>query len=1446
MQCVFAQSPEDANLDITQTVIPASPTVAALEQYAAIPVSKHTGVPNISIPLGAIQGKSISVPIQLSYHASGVKVSDYGSWVGLGWSLQGGGVISRSVNGLPDENLNGGYWNTNNPIPIWANLEETPSTLSYLNTYYTRVFGGLEDTEPDVFTLIYPEGSATFMINKEGEVVFFPYKNIKIQLVKIANNKIASFEVTAPSGNRYIFAEKEETVVLPDVGNPRYYTSAWALTEIIAPNGLERIRLTYASESYVMGETKTFTDYYKTSVIHNSCQTPPPSINSSTVSISGKRLTSIENILTGDKAVFIPKATSRSDLSGMHQLSEVHFYKKTRLTKEWELDFQAFGGAANSRPKLKNLTEKGQNGAVKPPYVFDYNNQGLPTVDDLGIDHWGYYTGRNEWTALPQTFVPLSNQVISIAGANRAADDSPSAMYMKMGMLTKINYPMGGFFSFEYEPHDYGVNQQGLPVNNEYLQDESVDLDCEGCGIDNISFTPNYTGYARINYWFSCSSCSNGSIPMESPVFDIKKGNIRIYGKTPNQTYPSQGEEWIRIDAGQTYTLVVESLGSPAIAGKVKVDIHYQSLVSTVVSSHNSKIERAGGLRIKKITRNDGLDTQKDIVQNFTYRMQNDNDRSSGVLIKKPEYHHSYNAVSQSNIIPVGNNNVPGYYLYQVCPFIRRTANQTMRSTSSGGGHLYYKEVLEELGDGSQGYTRTKYKNYPYSVGSNSHPFPQRKPDGHKFGLVEHIETYSSGDKLLHKQDYIYAESTSKNSIIDFKVANRVSSSHPSVYDSYRYNRREFESRPFYLTQKTITSYDENGQNPQIQTVDYTYNDDHLNPVVVETENSDGVTYINKTKYPSEYVSRTVDVSSTAIKKLKEQHRHNIPIETTQWRQEVGGSPELIHGKIQTYETLNSGLVVPKATYIAELTNLLPLSNYSASSVNPTTGFVIDNIYQQRGELTGHDDYGNVLGFQKTNDNINSLIWGYDNMLPTLRASNAHHSEIGYTSFEKGDETNWTISTTSTRTNGKVGAFAMQTTEQFPFGRVFNVDGQDKKYKFSAWVKTTDATYSYLVLRTCAAPNDATFPDANVAPSYVQTGFTTTNGEWQLVEVEIDLEAIRQAVGVSLTQTLEIHAYLWNPYQKTIELDAVRFHPSDAFVQAYDYDENTYLPIAMEGVSRLHSTYYYDDFQRLSHVKDFEGNILAANEYHYKGTGSIENYVKTQALRVEGKTTLADLVGLPLDQLTESYQYLDGLGRPIQSVGKGQSPSQKDVVSFNEYDVYGRQSKSYLPFVNSLNNTGSFNSNPITLAQNFYSNEVAAESQSAYAFSETVFEASPMNRPKEQSSPGNGWQLVGNYIVSHTIRSTYGHNVANEVLQLEAQTATVGYHHANTLTKTEVINTKGVKSIRYMDKLGRTILVKQQVSPSVWTNTYTLYNDFGNVQAIITPLAVETMQQLGN
>src|SRR5450432_1783014 len=85
------------------TVTIASPTAASLGKYADIPVSYHTGIPQINIPLYTVKAGSLELPLGLSYHASGLKVSETLSWVGGGWSLDAGGVITRTVMGLPDE-----------------------------------------------------------------------------------------------------------------------------------------------------------------------------------------------------------------------------------------------------------------------------------------------------------------------------------------------------------------------------------------------------------------------------------------------------------------------------------------------------------------------------------------------------------------------------------------------------------------------------------------------------------------------------------------------------------------------------------------------------------------------------------------------------------------------------------------------------------------------------------------------------------------------------------------------------------------------------------------------------------------------------------------------------------------------------------------------------------------------------------------------------------------------------------------------------------------------------------------------------------------------------------------------------------------------------------------------------------------------------------------------
>ncbi len=83
-------------------VLPLPPQAAALARYAEYPVSHTTGIPDISIPVYAIDLGGFTLPVSLSYHASGARPDEVPTCVGLGWALNAGGMRSRTILGAPD------------------------------------------------------------------------------------------------------------------------------------------------------------------------------------------------------------------------------------------------------------------------------------------------------------------------------------------------------------------------------------------------------------------------------------------------------------------------------------------------------------------------------------------------------------------------------------------------------------------------------------------------------------------------------------------------------------------------------------------------------------------------------------------------------------------------------------------------------------------------------------------------------------------------------------------------------------------------------------------------------------------------------------------------------------------------------------------------------------------------------------------------------------------------------------------------------------------------------------------------------------------------------------------------------------------------------------------------------------------------------------------------
>ena len=126
-----------------------APNAAALGKYGDYSVSNFTGVPDISIPIYTIKEGPLSLPIGISYHASGIKVGEMASWVGAGWSCNAGGIISRTVQGIYDEHSYGYF---NNATLLETRINQASGNPGLNGQLSLDIASGALDGEPDIFS----------------------------------------------------------------------------------------------------------------------------------------------------------------------------------------------------------------------------------------------------------------------------------------------------------------------------------------------------------------------------------------------------------------------------------------------------------------------------------------------------------------------------------------------------------------------------------------------------------------------------------------------------------------------------------------------------------------------------------------------------------------------------------------------------------------------------------------------------------------------------------------------------------------------------------------------------------------------------------------------------------------------------------------------------------------------------------------------------------------------------------------------------------------------------------------------------------------------------------------------------------------------------------------------------------------------------------------------
>ncbi|MEM9665209.1 MAG: DUF6443 domain-containing protein [Bacteroidota bacterium] len=738
-----------------------TPTAASLGKFGEHPVSLYTGAPSISVPLFDVEGYTLSLPVTLNYHASGVKVEEVAGWVGAGWALNAGGVITRTTRGLPDD-AGFGYMSTAHRLTdeIWGEArdglsvrldEDTclgsspPSEClqsQELSTYLTDLEGSTVDPEPDQYYFNFAGSSGQFIIDAQANTTgnlsviaeAYPVSHREVAIrhgirtsfsppMLMSQSQITatrSWTITAEDGTRYVFGSETSFNGLEfTYGSDTAWISAWYLTAIHAPSGDDVITFTYDSpntllvrdhKDHVSGEARVGT-------------TGQPSQAQSQTPATRTRATHLSQI-TSAKTTITFHSTPRGSIyqqADEHRLNRIERRSpglNGTLLQAYEMDYTMMW----DRLFLNEVQAVNADGSTSfEPYRFTYETLGgvslpgkaLPDRLSNDYDHWGYYNNaRNSGEQLPKVHATIDNQITYVDGADR----EPHPDYVKLGVLTQITYPTGGYSRFEYEANRYGViarpfNEASPRPLVKSIPPQRVSQDAVAAVLDNDGLLTTVTpvtidGNQPVTVRFEVTMSPGGPYAdseaglmqcqseqgtycayvqlltnTEAQVFDESGAPVVFYWPAGDHVIPGTGSlgvtfEAFRAIAPGSYQLKAGIADRDGALAQAKATWDKFVAVPDLIG---------GGLRIRQMRSHDGLDAANDVVRTYVYELPNG--EGSGVLMREPNYYYVFD----------GEN---------LGKFLKLTAHPVGGLGSTQGSPIGYRRVTVLNGaDSTQGWT---------------------------------------------------------------------------------------------------------------------------------------------------------------------------------------------------------------------------------------------------------------------------------------------------------------------------------------------------------------------------------------------------------------------------------------------------------------------------------------------------------------------------------------------------------------------------------------------------------------------------------------------------------------------------------------------------------------------------------------------------------------------
>ena len=877
-----------------------SPEAAAFRKYGEYAVNEYTGDPNISIPIYTLSYKDIEIPITLSYDASGIKVDQDASWVGLGWNLMVGGCINYVAAGDVDPRT------LNTSATTWDQFvsQGNDEICTFTSNLVIDNNGMPEQDEPLLDDLTHGYGETDyFSANFLGQTLMFMYDRSTSQykiigsgsdVYKIedtnncsyANIDNARFKITDGNGVQYYFMQGEVT---NGTSFQSIYTSAWYLHQIITPEG-SQVNFAYTSDIYDipwrarMYEQNDFvTNYQVIAYGQNGSMVnyPGNGYNSSlTTSSYDVHAHYLSSITTSSETITFTLG-NRTDLINAKKLDKITVTSNisNQIVKEYQFNYSYFTASTiggdmltgntgsfgydidkGQRLKLTSMDEKA--GQITLSTSFEYNDKRLPLKTSAAKDFWGYYNGEanmknGRLTLLPtprfllnQSDPTLTDEVKAYSGANRYCNKDS----IQAAVLQKIVYPTKGYTKFVFEPHQFASSlypETSFFSNNHYNNELSD---------HGNSPTPN--PYAHDLFALSGEASGSITVTFSGTLSSLYANNayVKIIPQDPNigttQTFDlSLATEYQRAyDSYFTKTIQISlpanSYTARVYCPKIGSSYYVSAIIDLTVMPTNSTVpvSTGGGLRIKRI---ENYNHDNALLDSTSYHYIDNNGNCSGKLLQPMIF------LDYKEIIRVLEYTTPpgtGISRFGVLRLKQSSSAMLAFTQAMSGGVIGYSSVIKETYN-AQGNRLNSilstYQNIVPSLYYNKFYYGMNNN-----GNLLSQAVRNNNDSILQKVENTYGQTTSTFGHI-LMMEDRVIFDKSGIYNSPDFLRYQFWHFPFKykwnkLLQTTTTTYD--GSNTQVKTTGYDYNTTNHRVWKKSFNSSDSnITYITEYKYPSDY-----------------------------------------------------------------------------------------------------------------------------------------------------------------------------------------------------------------------------------------------------------------------------------------------------------------------------------------------------------------------------------------------------------------------------------------------------------------------------------------------------------------------------------------------------------------------------------------------------------------